>query len=259
MSISFLSLALSAAWAAPVAQPTEASPTPYPPVSEVDPDRLPRARKLTIAGVGTFGASYTLAAMTAGIGMDSATSRFDFNTSKALAIPLAGPFIAAVRESAPGDKAGLAFMGIAQTTGIALTLGGAIEWSQAAADPRTPADNPRKLVSGLYGTGGAALAIGLMTSIGLGASRAGASQPRQRAWGRRLAIPGIGGFLAMPKARSYTAAWGSGLLSVLQLGGTAAILTGYAIERRNKQRRRAHRVPVVVVPTGTGAVISGRF
>lgn len=243
MPISFLSLALSAALAAP-------------PVSEADPDRLPRARKLTIAGVGTFGASYTLAAMTAGIGMDSATSRFDFNTSRALAIPFAGPFIAATRERSAGDRAGLAFMGIAQATGLALTVGGVLEWSHAAADPRTPADNPRKLVSGLYGTGGAALAIGLMTSIGVGASAAGASQARQRAWGRRLAVPGIGGFLAMPKARSYTGAWGTGLLSVLQLGGTAAILTGYAIERRDKERRRA---PFVVVPTGTGAVISGRF
>ena len=257
MSISLLSLALSAAWAAPIAPPTEASPTP--PVSAVDPGRLPRARKLTIAGVGTFGASYTLAAMTAAIGMDSATSRGDFNTSRALVIPLGGPFIAAARERSAGDKAGLAFMGIAQATGVALTVGGAFEWSQAATDPRTPDDNPRELVAGLYGTGGAALAIGLIPSIGLGASYASASQPRQRAWGRRLAVPGIGGFLAMPKARSYTAAWGTGLLSVLQLGGTAAILTGYAIERRDKQRRRAHRVRVVVVPTGTGAAISGRF
>jgi len=117
-------------------------PVSPPPSAKRPPAARPRRKGFIIAGAVTFGASYTLSALLAlsTLGGSSCTSpcNFQSNTeSRDLLIPVVGPW-AAMSPAPSRDRGILAFLGLAQATGVVLTIAGIVRYAADGA-PRAEA------------------------------------------------------------------------------------------------------------------------
>ena len=82
--------------------------------------------------------------------------------------------------------------------------------------------------------------------------------PRRRAFGRALLVPGVGPFIAIGYTDSARKRWGAAMSGSLQLMAVAMI-TGAAIARA-RSRRDQRLVPTASLHPGGGALgIAGRF
>ena len=231
------------------------------------------AAGMIIGGAAVFGLSYGTSTLASAVVLDDSPTRNQFRWALSMGVPVVGPFRAAALPQSKGDRAATLVTGFLQAGGVALIVGGAVNtarharadrWDHAyGRSTRYPHFNYGKM----FATGGALTLGSYIVTMAIGASRVSDvndspekfdDPERARAFGRRMTVPIIGGFLAMPKARSYTGAWGAGLASMFQVTGLTTAIVAGVLDRREEDRRRAH---VSAMPTRDGAqvTISMRF
>jgi hypothetical protein len=142
--VPFLTLSLSAGPARAQTGPASQSTGRAAP-ADGQPTPRPRRTGLLIGGLATLGISYTLSAAAGIAALESGSGGTLCNTNngtcvgtsspegRALLIPVVGPWLAMrnIREVPI-----LAFLGIAQATGVALTIAGIVRYSADGADAR---------------------------------------------------------------------------------------------------------------------------
>ena len=218
-----------------------------PPATSPEPSQgLSRAGWYGLVGSLAFAGSYGTTTLVGAVKMDAAQSRGEFEAHAALAMPIAGPFIALGEHDRPLPRMGLAFAGATQGLGVALMTASAITGIQDGPRPRGP--KARKGIGlGLLVSGSTTLAITYLATLSIGASFArDRHDAQQRSFGRRLRFPLVGGFAAMPKAERYFQMWSAGASSAVQIASAAAIVAGIA------WRRSARRPHLSVLPQRNG-------
>ena len=147
--VPFLMLSVSArparADTGPASQPTRQAPP-----GDGPPAPRPRRTGLLIGGVAIFGLSYAVSAM-AGIDALGAPTGTVCDSSGAcdstghplardLLVPVVGPWLAMGPANDVREIPILAFLGIAQATGVALTIAGVMRYSADGAAAEAPGD-----------------------------------------------------------------------------------------------------------------------
>lgn len=239
---SSLALACVFAWA----------PTPNPDgPSSVPKGKLVRAEVLGLVGTATFLASYGLTTLLASLQMDNARTRRQFERAAPMAIPIAGPF---VRIGAADHPLPRLTSATTQALGAGLMLAGITTRLHDGPAPRGVARS-RKIGETMVWAGSGTFALAyLLSAAGGGGHLDEPEDENQRAFGRRMLIPVVGGFLAMPKARSYFGMWVAGVAGGLQLTGVTLLAAGVGIRRRAK--RSEHLPAVWATPTRSGMHVS---
>ena len=250
----------------PTAEPAPAGP-PRPAM------KRKTAAGMIIGGTAVLGLSYGASTLASAVVLDNTSNRDQFRWAVSMGVPVVGPFRAAALPQSKSDRAATLTTGVLQAGGVALIVGGAVATARhARADQwdyaygrQTP--YPHFNCGKMFATGGALTLGAYIVTMAFGASRLSDAKnspekfddpERSRAFGRRMMVPVVGGFLAMPKAGSYTRAWGAGLASMFQVTGLTTAIVAGVLDRREEDRRRAH---VSAMPTRDGAqvTISMRF
>jgi len=226
------------------------------------------ARGMIIGGSALFGITYGASTLGAAAVLDGSPNRDQFRWALSMAVPVVGPFRAAALPQSKGDRAASIATGFMQAGGVALIVGGAVaasrharadRWDRALGRP-VPGSSPN--YGKLFATSGAVALSAYIITMAIGASYVSDvndtpddfdNPARARAFGRRLTIPLVGGFLAMPKARTHMGAWGAGATSMIQLGSVATAIVAGVLDRREEQRRRAR---FSATPTRHGAQVT---
>jgi len=201
-------------------------------------------------GVALGASTYTLTSATGAAGMDQAQSKTEFNAYRMLLLPVAGPFVASRAFKRPLGRGAAIMSGLAQTVALGTTLTGALVVGRYQDRP----PKPRKVGEALFGVG----VIWLGASI-IGATVVAGTRLNERPgdpFFRRLLIPVVGGYAAMPATDKYIQKWGGAFLGTLQTAALASTVAGLTIMRRHPRRFTAMALPTMV---GARLSLAGRF
>ena len=225
------------------------------------------ARGMMIGGAALFGVSYGASTVASAVTLDDSPNRNQFRWAMSMAVPVVGPFRAAALPQSTGDRVATVATGLMQAGGVALIVGGAVaaarhgradRWARAHG---RPVPGPRPNYGKLFGISGGITLASYIVTLSIGASRASDARQspdkfddpqRVGAFGRRLTIPFVGGFLAMPKARTYVGAWGAGVASMVQIAGLSTAIVAATLDRPAHRRRTT----LSATPTRDGAQVT---
>ena len=191
--------------------------------------------------------AYTMTTAIGAGGMDTAQSAEEFGTYKLLLYPVGGPFAAATRFPRARGRALSIVSGLAQTAALGTTITGIAVLSKYGR--HLPPRRQRSLGAALFSTGVATLGATVLAASIVGGTRL-RNDSDDPFW-RRMVIPIVGGYAAMPATDRYQAKWGAAFLSTVQVAALASTIGGLAIMRRTPRPMTA-----MALPTRGGAQVS---
>ncbi len=216
----------------PIAATPTSAPSPRPPEE-------PSFKRKTAYGLLLGGAAATLGFVWVG-GMIGAAYRDsknwrDRDVGTTVAIPFAGPFIAARRDGLPvGEKVAFAALGLQQWAAVAVMMAGGIGVSEHRKYERHYGIEHRPDKSTILGLTVAGLA-GLTMSYGMTVGFSTGDRRAGGPYGRQFLVPFVGGFMAAPHAPNNRVAVAAMTSSAVQIASAAAATTGIALAVRRKR------------------------
>ncbi len=221
----------------PAPAPSAAQPPAAPLVTEKQPELERRdAYGMLLAGSLMTAGFVWGPGLVAASKLDSGTAN-DREVGRVLPVPIVGPFIAAnVTNGTKKDKAGYAFVGVAQMIGISLLSVGAVGVHRNRMyDAATGKQRDIKTTTLVGMISGGLVASGLLYGMTVGfSSEVRRTDPR---YGRRFLIPVFGGIAAAPRAPSNMAAVGALTSSALQVAGVGLATAGIVLAVRQSNRK----------------------
>lgn len=206
--------------------------------------------QLMVIGAGFFGATYGVSTLVAAVQMDNPDHARVFEANAALAVPLFGPLIAATRTHNEDKRVGLAFSATGQLLGLGMVAAGAAITASAAHKGHPAPQRTRDLNLGAVIGGGAVGALTYLVTASIAKGSAGGISLGRR----RMLIPLVGGFMAMPHSERYVQMWARGASSAIQLASAAAVVGGAIGLHRDRVRKR--QASLAVIPTRDGPRIT---
>ena len=243
--------------------PVEPPTAPVPVATTPSAPASPGFERKTAYGMLFGGGAATLGLVWAG-GMIGAAYRDsrdwrDRDAGTLVAIPIAGPFLAARRQGLPAkERAAFAVLGVEQLAAVAVTMAGAIgvsEHRKYDCDHGIDRHPDKSTIVALTVTGLAGFVMSYSMTVGFSTGDRRAGGP----YGRPLVVPLIGGFMAAPHAPSNRIAVAAMTSSAIQIASVGAAATGIAFAVRRKRRGGRLAVMPSVGPGHAFVAASLRF